>query len=385
MKFLQIVNSEIRYQLKSVVFWIFLIVTVVFYSSQFLGDSTNLPLKPVPPGEVTSPFGPNYGVTNNLTQSEEMAAMKERLMMDYQSDSYLKMGLINKNVRFSPAEKEAAAEFLQKLQSSHLQYEEYLDAADQFDKLLGGNTHYGKKYRAFLNRLMTYEEALAEYDVKVQTEGLTNAYGRLFADYLGITAGLFPIFIAAFLLRRDRRTHMDELIRAKNVRALTYILAKYFAVVLLLSAVYILIAIHPTWKFYQICSANDWIFNPFGFLRYTIAWVVPTMLFTVALGMTVAEITGNGLFALVLQVLLWFSSIGSLEGDYSLSKYVIRFNTSGNYDLLLKSAQDLWCNRLFYLGLSLLLVLICASVWNRQGQRGRKRFYVFHRRRHAEI
>lgn len=207
------------------------------------------------------------------------------------------------------------------------------------------------------------EEAAANFNFKVNQEGLTNAYGRLFADYLGITAGLFPVFIAAFLLLRDHKFQMAELIRVRDVNALSYVWGKYLAVVVLLSGVYLLISCYPTFKFFQICQENDWIFHFWGFFKYTLAWVIPTMMFTVAIGMLIGQLTGSSLIVLVVQLILWFSNITTLSGNYSLGRFIIRFNSSDGYQLLLKSLPALWVNRIFFLIISVICVFLVALIW----------------------
>lgn len=378
MTLFQIIRGEMRYQLKSVVFWIVLIVTFLFFHGQFgsdVGDTIQ------PPRMAGAADGRSlyYGSTMDLTPEEEMRVLEGWLFMDLQSEGYERYGLLTKRIKFRPAQKVVMEEFRDLLQSGRLTYEEYREEANKLDRILGGNTIYGPRFQFLLHRPMTYEEALAEYETMVNSEGVTNAYGRLFADYLGIAAGLFPAFLAAFLLGRDRRTRMDELIRAKGIHPYTYVFGKYLAVVFLLGGAYLLMALPPTWQFYRLSLSGDWAFHWWGFFRYALFWVVPAMLFTVAMTMTVAELAGNGLLALAVQLILWYMSIATLMGDYSLGKYIIRFNSAGMYGLLQHSARAIMLNRIFYVLLSFGLIALCSLIWHWKGNRGKGGCYGLQR------
>lgn len=379
MTLFQIAQSEMKYQLRSIVFWILILVTVVFYSGQFGSDVGKIQ-EPQPPMATGDGRVPYYGSTMDLTPEEEMQELAAQISMDLNHyQGFERLGLLSKRVKFRPEQKRAMEQLRDLMQSGKLTYDAFQRETTKLDEVLGGNTIYGPRFRFLLHRPLTYEEALKGYQTMLYTEGVTRAYGRLFADYLGITAGLFPAFLAAFLLGRDRRTRMNELIRAKRVHPLTYVFGKYLALVVLLGAAYLVIALHPTWTFYRLSVEAGWRFHWWGFLQYALWWVIPTMMFTVALAMTVAELIGNGLVALAIQMLLWFSSVASLMGNYSLSKYIIRFNSAGMYDVFQRSAHSIMINRLFYVVLSIGLIVLCAVIWNWKGVRGRAEGHGFQR------
>lgn len=407
MRFFNIFSSEIKYQLKSTVFWIFIVATCLFAYFQFNEVYERIePSQPdsglifkynqtgglelIESGEVnSSPVKKSAQsmsleeleiveslVDNSLTLEEEKAEIKRHLSQDLWRGKYLNYSFfINKEVRLSDDQRQIMEEFLDKI--DHLSEEKFLLEVNQLDRLLGKNTIYGDKLRQeFLNKPLTPEEEEALFKFKVYKEGMTNAYGRLFADYLGITAGLFPIFIAAFLLLRDQRFQMDELVRVRQFHPLSYIWAKYLAVVFLISGAYLLIAGYPTFRFYQICQANGWVFHIFGFFKYTVAWVIPTMMFTVALGLFIGQMTGSSLIALIVQMILWFSNITTLQGNYSLSRFVIRFNSSDDYHLLVKSLKDIWINRIFFIILTIVCVCLVALIWYNRSFKGRSKQHV---------
>ncbi len=370
MIWMNIFKSEIKYQLKSIVFWVLAIAVLGFVFSQFTEEYVKFP------GDQASGIegqanSASYGVTHNLSSEEEIQLIRRHLWKDlFQKEGFTRYGLIIKDIRVDEVQKKAMAQLIDKI-DNHSSYQEFVVEVNKLDTVLGGNTIYGDKFRPMLSRKLTYEEAVENFENRVE-EGMTNVYGRLFADYLGLTAGLFPVFIGAFLLGRDRRWRMDDLIKIRGIRSLVYVSAKYLAVVLLLVGVYLIISLIPTVKFYFLSKANGWPFHPLGFLKYTVAWVLPTVLFTIACGMTIAELVGSGLIAVAAQIVFTFSNSLPLKGNYSLSRFIIRFNTIEGHDILVKSHDAILLNRLFYLLLSGLLVVLCAWVWEKKEAQGRR-------------
>ncbi|MFW6265085.1 MAG: ABC transporter permease [Bacillota bacterium] len=361
MTFLNIFRSEVKYQLKSIVFWIFIMVTIFFVMTQFGFYSGSEVLAPQPGQSY-------YGRSSEVTEESELQGIYLYLTRDISRGQTLKYGfMINKDEKIRPEAKEAMLELQSRIQDGDISYQEFNKMANQVDELLGGNTIYNEENRKrYLSRELNYEEAKAIFDRKVNEAGLTNAYGRLFADYLGISAGFFPVFLAAFLLLKDRKNKMIELVQVRKVRPFTYITAKFTAITALVFLFYLLLSLQPTYAFYRIAAANAWDFHFFGFIKYVVYWILPTLMFTIAIGMTIAEIANRGVVAILVQIFIWFNSISVLSGDYSLSKHIIRFNSSSSYDLYLKSISAIRTNRIFYIVLSILILFICSWIWKKK-------------------
>ena len=257
-------------------------------------------------------------------------------------------------------------DIVEQLKENKIEYNEMINKLDKLDQRLDGETAYGPKWREILlTQKASYDQKIKRFKKQLEM-GLMNVYGRLFADYLGIDAGFFTIFIGAFLLTRDRRTNMLGLIKSRNIKPLTYVGAKYLAVVFLLSLIYLLVSLHPTIVFYKICSSNNWDIHIFGFIKYVIGWIVPTIMFTVAITIMLTELTGNGLLAVAVQIPWCISSLLPLKGNYSLSKYIIRFNSTTAHQLFQQSVNQIWFNRIFYLLLTAVLVLFSSWLWSKK-------------------
>ncbi|MGM0421425.1 MAG: hypothetical protein ACQEQG_10635 [Bacillota bacterium] len=448
MKFLNIMQKEMKYQVKGIVFWLIIILTVFFlytqfgvisesdvklersmqsvtriqpareldyYSEQLQADlergqisqyeitesRTNLSsqaeekmtsilaelkaddqsyyseynaalkeLDQVLGGEtIYSVKWRKYTFANDLSPTEEMNNIKNRLQNDAENQSTLLYG-VAENIKPLPAEAGANMKSILKTinnQEAGVEtYNSIRENLNKVDQIAGGNTVYGEKWRQILVREeLYYQQALNELNNKLE-QGLTASYGRLFSDYLGITAGFFPIFIGAFLLSRDRRTGMEELIRARKVNPYFYVGGKIVGVFLILGAFYLLLSLLPTFNLYQISMENGWDFHWFGVIKYVGAWILPSLLFVLSATVFVSEFTGSSLVAVGVQLIWLFRSMLPLKGDYSLTKYIIRFNTAGSHELYNNVWSNILNNRLFFLGLSFALILLTAKIWQKK-------------------
>lgn len=360
--FLPLMGKEMKYQLKGITFYLFFGIILLFYFTQFV------PSMEVPKAPIANSQGV-YGFVPMEDQDEKMKAVYNWMAQDIQRGEILTYGfMINKQVRLSEEQKEFMQKAMNRLASQGeitVSYEEFLAIVRDMDKKLGGSTMYSNEWRDdSLRRPMTYEEAVEKYEDLMEKDKLTGAFGRLFADYMGITAGIFPIFLGAFVLTRDRRTRAHEIIYSRKVSSVTYVLSKYFGILTLVTLCYFLLAMATTFYYVDVASTQNLVIDYLAFYKYTFAWIVPTAMFSIALGMLVSVIFGNGIVAIPLQFVIWIQSMLPLQGDYGLSKMVVRFNGLGFTEEYLSWFNAIAINRVFYGALSLGLIFLAAWVWS---------------------
>ncbi|MBY9079930.1 ABC transporter permease [Paenibacillus sp. HN-1] len=247
------------------------------------------------------------------------------------------------------------------------------------DKKLGGWTYYMRDAVTFAENIETYEQAMEQYRVQAAEYHNRLAEGqvypgmaRLFCDYVGLTAGVFPVFLAAFALSRDRSSRMHELIASRRIRAFTYVGARFLAYAVMVSLVYMLLSVVAAW---QTATALDGA-SAFGealpvFLAYGAGWLLPTVWATTAFGMLVYTVFGSGIAAVPLQFAWFIVSVFPLMGDYRLYKLLIRFNTAAQGDAYRHSAGEIMANRIFMSVLALAMVAAASFLWERRRSSGR--------------
>lgn len=245
-------------------------------------------------------------------------------------------------------------------------YKKYELILDKLDKEFGDTTIFSKKYR---NRIYlqnkTYIDALKDFKEILNKDKVTSAYGRYLSDYMGITAGFYPIFVVAAMFLRDRKKNISNLFGNKKISPIIYILSKYSGVCISLLICYLILATHSTYVFYRISKNYNYLIDIWAFYKYTLTWIAPTILFTVAISMLLFGIFNKISIPIISQFLLWFSSIQTLGGDYSLYRFIIRFNYLGNYKDYITWRPDIITNRAFYTILSLIIILLAAYVYKK--------------------
>lgn len=368
----ELIKKDIKYLFKNITLYIFFGIVLLFYFSQFASDLDKVnPIKPEPGQKY-------YGSVIITDKTEEMKEIFRSLNRDLGRGAFQRNGFINKTVYLSSDQRSLLKDAADKIGTFKddndvdikVNYDEYLKIVRELDKKLGRNTCYGDKYRqTVLYRNMTYEEAVMEFNNLLNKDKLTNAYGRLFADYMGITAAFFPIFLSAFILTRDKRSKMHELIYSRSISSGIYIASKFIALVLSAFLIYLVSAFLATAKFSILAYQNSYNIDYLAFFKYTFAWILPTLMFTTAFGMFVSMIFNNGVYAIPLQFVIWMTSLMPLEGNYNLSKILIRFNTVGDYSKYILWKQEIIINRIFYVLISIALLFITALLleWRRGG------------------
>jgi hypothetical protein len=248
---------------------------------------------------------------------------------------------------------------------------------EQVDKILGGIydvTHFMR--HSYLPK--TYEDALAEYNDFMEYDRITGAYARLFCDYMGIVAALLSVFVPAAFLLRDKRAKANELIFSRNICSIKFILVRYTALVVMMLIPFILLSLIPSIQLINFAFKNNLSVDIFGFVKYIVAWILPTLMTTTAVALIITTITETPL-AIAVQFIWSFVSlaVGGVAayagntGDlihYGMN-LMIRHNALGNLQYYRDNITQIATNRIFYAGISLVIVFITIFIYE-QKRRG---------------
>lgn len=409
MSFLTLLGKEMKMLCRNLVVYLLLAVIVLFYWTNFATEESwsegKAPAPPVQLADQISAKGldsadvaagehvenvppmPLYGfkrMTDPALVAERYIWMLEADLDRGWMEQRIIFGAFAHKSKLSQEDREHMKETISRLErvlkepAKHTTIEVQQIAAD-LDRLLGGWTTYMREGVSFIEPIETYEDAMknyhalaAEYAERVADGQVYPGMARLFSDYMGLTAGLFPVFLAAFAMGRDRSSRINELVTSRSIRAWRYIGARYSAHVVLISLIYLLLAAGAAW---QTAAALDGT-TAFGealpiFLAYTAGWLIPTVMATTAFGMLISVATGSGIAAIPLQLLWWFISVFPLIGDYRLYKLFLRFNTGADADTFHRYADTILVNRIFYVLLAVAMVAAAALIWEKRRSNGK--------------
>lgn len=254
-------------------------------------------------------------------------------------------------------------------------YELFKGKMARVDEMLGGGSYYAVGELAQYGSVpVTYEEKLAEYNEFIAEDKVTNAYARLFCDYLGIVVVLFSVFVPTAFFMRDRRAKANELIYSRRIGSSKLIAARYTALVVMMLLPVVLLSMVPLAQLMLYGGRNGISVDAFAFLKYIAAWLLPSLMTTTAVALLLTTLTDTPI-AIVVQFLWSFLSIltggaAALDGGKYGMNLIIRHNTVGNLRAVTDNLSQLVMNRVFYAVLALAFVGITIFIYE-QKRRGR--------------
>lgn len=257
-----------------------------------------------------------------------------------------------------------------------ISYDEFKVYMQQADDLIGGGSNYSGIYLQSFGRVpVTYEEAVESYNLTKENDRFTGAYARLFSDYLVIVLSILPVFVAAAVCLKDKRTRMSELVHTKKASSARIILTRYLAIitaVMIPSVILSYLSSISTWRLY-----DGLVLDYLSPLKYDAGWILPSVMISTAVGMFLTELTNTPIVIFV-QGLWWFIDINmgvqEIDGGYSLFRLAPRHNTLSGTQTFIDNFGNLAANRLLFTGLALVLAAATVLIYE-QKRRGRLNGY----------
>lgn len=265
--------------------------------------------------------------------------------------------------------------------NADMTWERFSELMTQADDLLGGGSDFSETWisHRFGQIPVTYEEALADYELILSYDQLTGAHARLFSDYMGILLGLLPVFPAVFLCLRDRK-NIAPMLYTRRVSSVGFILARYLALV---TAVML-----PVWILCAVLTSIHGLDYGFGkidmfaYFKYAFFWILPTAMTSTAVGLFFTTLTGTPV-AVAVQLLWWFVDMTSSNGAYSFLgvrplQLIPRHNALGESQAYMDYLPDLIQNRIWIALIALVMVTLTVFVFSAK-RRGLAHVNVFRR------
>ncbi|MCR5600770.1 MAG: ABC transporter permease [Ruminococcus sp.] len=245
-------------------------------------------------------------------------------------------------------------------------YERFVEIMGDVNDILGGGSDYKPEALAynFSQVEMTEEELKEQYNDFIEKDHISIAYGRLFSDYLGIDLAFVPVFVAAALITADRRGKMKELVYSRKVSSFKLVFTRFAALFATMIIPVFLCAVLSAAKIMYMYSGSDPSFT--GFFAVSGAWLMPNIAMTTAVGMLVSEIFSAGA-AILVQFIFWFGSLmmsdAALYGNIGKFTFICRHNRLMHRADFMANYDNFVFNRIFYLMLSLVMVLLTVFVY----------------------
>lgn len=249
-----------------------------------------------------------------------------------------------------------------------LSWQEFSGEMKTLDRLLGGGSKYSEGNLEFTWGVKTYEQALEEYESLIKNDRITNAYARLFCDYVGIMLAILPVFLAVTRALRDRKAQAEQVIFMTGAGSAKIVLSRFLAAVLMTVIPVILLSCSTMMQSVYYAKSIHAQYDAFAFIRHIGFWLLPMILVSLSVGFFLTELTDSAI-AILVQGAWWFVSIFisgmDLVGTVGWN-LVPRFNAVGAFPIYQQMREQLMKNRLFYTGFSLVLLLFTIIVYNKK-------------------
>lgn len=385
--------KECRQVLKSLVYYIYLVIFVLFITSQMSGEDE---LREPQPG--WSYYGQTVTQDNDLIMEGTLANLIQEVgrnsFATYPIGFYKEVNLADGEIEqvkailerctgrsFEMLDDEMEQQFIQNgvggasyqaAVKEGLTYAEFEAAMEEICDLVGKGSFYEKSnYENSIRVPMTYEQAKEEFDALSTIDGLTRAYMRLFCDYAGIILSVLPIFIGVSRALRDKRAKVQQVIFSKSASGTQIIVSRYLANLVMISIPVFLTALLIQQPFYYRAQTMGVQGDIWAFLTVPGIWLLPEIMTVLAVSFLITEFTDT-IWTIFLQVAWAFTSLISattLVGDFGL-KLVARWNTIGRTLLYSSLEKELLFNRGFYFLLAVVCVILTVLVYEKKRRGG---------------
>lgn len=240
-------------------------------------------------------------------------------------------------------------------------WERFKELMAKADNLIGGGSDFSETWisHRFGNIPVTYEEALADYELMVSYDKLTGAHARLFSDYMGIILGILPVFPAVYLCMCDRKK-IAPMLYTRRISSVKFIMMRFFVLVTVTLIPILLMCIVLTWMHAADYGLSN--IDIFAYFKYTFFWMLPTALAAISVGLFFTTLT-NTPVAIAIQLLWWFTDdIIGQNGAYMYFgvrpfQLIPRHNDLGYVETYLNYLPKLIQNRIQMVLISVLFIL----------------------------
>ena len=391
--------KECKKVLKSLVFWIYCLLAILMFLTNYFSDCLAEEFPPQP-----GLYAGEYGFKPSTDRDVIIESSINSLLNDYISNNYIcypfgfykavhlkekdkkkienyiteitnfdskKIEEIQKNSKeyyvtegFNEYKEYQVDQFA--FNTNNVTYERFLEIMDDIDHILGGGSEYSAESVEFTFSMipMTYEDSLNDYNDLFEKDKISKGYARLFSDYLGIVLSIVPVFVAVSMVTADKRNNMQDLILSRKISNYKLIFTRFFALVIMMF-IPVIISMIIAFIQLQILYHGQEI-SLSGMFTLPSFWLIPNISMSTAIGMLFSEIFSGGT-AIIAQFMWWFISLikgaSSLYGKIEKSTFICRHNTIYERSIFMSEINNFIFNRIFYIILSLIAILLTAYIY----------------------
>ncbi|MDE7282502.1 MAG: hypothetical protein K2N85_02790 [Lachnospiraceae bacterium] len=248
-------------------------------------------------------------------------------------------------------------------------FDRFREIMGEVDAMIGRNSYFGKE----MLTLYYCENDMEESPVTGQQhrefyEGdhVTGAFARYYCDSISLLILGLPALVVIELMMRDKKSKMQALVYQRTVSGIRMVCTRYAASVCMVMLPVLIFPIKSLMTLVRFCSKTGVQPDVFAFAKYSLLWILPTILLVMAIGLFMTVLTEN-YSGILCAGLLWLAgrpSIGKIAGgNYDLFDLIIRHNTLKGYGRMMGNIRMLVMNRAAVSGMAFLFVALSVVVY----------------------
>ncbi|MDE7245167.1 MAG: hypothetical protein K2O18_14515 [Oscillospiraceae bacterium] len=255
-------------------------------------------------------------------------------------------------------------------------FERFKEIMAEVNSLIGRNSYFSWTMLTLYYFGNDMEDApITERQHREFYEGdqVTGAFARYYCDSISLVVLFLPAFVIVDLMLRDKHRKMQGLTYPRSISSAKVICTRCAAAVCMVMLPILILPVKSLFVLMQYCGSIGVQADALAFVKYIIAWILPTVLLIMAISLLVTTLLEN-YTAILLTGLIWLIGRPSVDklagGNYDLFDLIIRHNTLKGYGRMMENIQMLALNRIFISVAALVLVGLSILVYSMKRKGG---------------
>lgn len=255
-------------------------------------------------------------------------------------------------------------------------FERFREIMDEVSRMIGAGSYFSwtmLKLYYFGNDMEDAPITQRQHREFYEGDRVTGAFARYYCDSISLRVLFLPAFVIVDLMLRDKRRKMQGLTYPRTISSAKLICTRYAAAVCMTMLPILILPVRSLVMLMRYCGSIGVQADALAFIKYTLAWILPTVLLITAISLVVTVLLEN-YTAILLSGLIWLigrPAVDKLEGgNYSLFDLIIRHNTLKGYGRMMENMQMLVLNRVAISAAALALAALAVLVYSKKRKGG---------------
>lgn len=255
-------------------------------------------------------------------------------------------------------------------------FERFKEIMEEVNRMIGPGSYFSwtmLKLYYFGNDMEEAPITERQHREFYESDRVTGAFARYYCDSISSAVLFLPAFVIVDLMLRDKRRKMQGLTYPRTISSAKLICTRYAAAVCMTMLPILILPVKSLVVLMRYCSSIGVQADVLAFIKYTLAWILPTVLLIMAIGLAVTALLEN-YTAILLAGLIWLvgkPTVDKLEGgNYGLFDLIIRHNTLKGCGRIMENIQMLALNRITISVIALALVGVSVLVYHKKRKGG---------------